>query len=113
MKMILLGRYPQYRISMPVGEVISEGELKGSRDWQRSIGKHFNYRHYRKKNSGAHAECMDGVCKIHHDKVNPHEGLGSAILHLKKDAPRVGRGLCALIGTAAIAGCGFYGRKRL
>ncbi|MFP4633109.1 MAG: hypothetical protein ACOCT0_02110 [Halobacteriota archaeon] len=98
---------------MKTEDVVSRAHVRSSEGWSRSIGKRTRYSHYREKDGRQHAECTDGICKIHTDRHNPHHGAREAVRHLARDAPKVGQGLCAVAGAACLAGAALYRRKRL
>lgn len=76
--------------------------FESSPDWKPSLGEALGKTHFR--NGHYHAVCdpATGLCKVHHDKHDPHESWTSLLLHML--ASRLGTAVlvCAAVGTAAV-----------
>ena len=57
-------------------------QLENDPAWSRSLGEKLDKIHFRK--GKMHAECnpVTEVCKIHHDRTDPHESIPSLLIHM-------------------------------
>lgn len=57
-------------------------QLKEDPTWSRSLGEKLDKIHFRKGNLHAECDATTGICKIHHDKHDPHESISSLLKHM-------------------------------
>ena len=50
--------------------------------WSRSLGEKLDKIHFRKERCMQNAIQFTEVCKIHHDRTDPHESIPSLLIHM-------------------------------